>query len=502
MAGTLAGAAGALGHGARCAGASGPHRLQQAGLRQGEPHDRGPGHQDRLDWFRDARFGLFVHWGPYSVAGVEASWPIMVPELAQLIGPDQKISEADYVALARRFDPRDFDPREWIRFARDAGMRYLVITAKHHDGYCLFDAPGTDYKITAGPYGRDLLAELAEVCGEQGFPLGFYYSPPDMHHPGYRDTARPTAENWTGEPERPQWIEYLDAMEAQLRKLLTDYGEVAVIWFDGLFEHDKYDPQRFHRLVHELSPATLVNDRLGADLGDYVTPEQAVPDGIPVRRTTPAPELTARAFRQFVDMLTSGLSAEQADALFSAAQRARFPIETLPSAERFQPWETCMTLGKSWAYDPLERELKSAEDVIRALVDVASRGGNLLLNVGPTPEGRFPDSARRRLREVGDWLDRHGEAIYGTTFGPIQGEAGIRSTARQDRVYVHLVELPQESLQLPRLRSAPPRARLLPDGPEFVIRTDEASSVVEGLRLPEDDPMPVLEIRMGGDPKA
>ena len=241
---------------------------------------------DRLDWWQQARFGLFLHWGPYSVAGVEASWPIMVPALARLV-PQPEISEADYVGLARRFDPRGFDPAAWVAAARRAGMRYIVITAKHHDGFCMFDAAGTEYKITRSPYGRDVLAMLAEACAAASMPLGFYYSPPDMHHPGYRDTRRPVTENWFGEADRPEWHSYLDYMEGHLRQLLTGYGDVAILWFDGLFDHDRYQPDRFHRLVRELQPRTLTNDRLGP--GDYVTPEQFTPAGIPVSRTGPGP---------------------------------------------------------------------------------------------------------------------------------------------------------------------------------------------------------------------
>lgn len=450
--------------------------------------------EDRLSWFRRARFGLFVHWGPYSVAGVEASWPIMVPELAQLVGPDQRITEADYVALADRFDPREFDPRSWVRFARDAGMRYLVVTAKHHDGYCLFDAPGTEHKVTRGPYGRDLLAELAEACAVERFPLGFYYSPPDMRHPGYRDTTRPATENWAGQPERPAWREYLDVMEAQLRKLLTDYGDVAVLWFDGLFEHAKYEPERYHRLVRELSPRTLVNDRLGADLGDFVTPEQAVPDGIPVRRDGPTPEIPVSAFRQFVTMLTSGLPAEQINQIFAAAQRARFPTERMPQPARFQPWESCMTLGAIWAYDPLDRQLKSADIVIRTLIEVASRGGNLLLNVGPTPRGTFPDSAGERLRSVGAWLDRHGEAIYDTTYGPVQGADGVRSTQRGDRVFLHALELRDGKLRFDAPELEIRRALLHPDGPELEVTREAASYAMTPPATGE--PIPVIELEL------
>ena len=241
-----------------------------------------------LDWYLEAKFGLFIHWGAYSVAGVEASWPIMAPDLSEAMFKNRtKITEAEYVTLPDKFNPIDFNPDEWVRTAQDAGMRYIIITAKHHDGFCMFDAPGTEYKVTNTPYGKDICLELAHACAKVGMRLGFYYSPPDMLHPSYRDTRKPATKNWLGEPKRKEWGDYLDYMESHIRKLLTDYGEVSILWFDGLVNHGKYDPPRFHQLIHEISPNTLINDRLG-DGYDYITPEQFIPKkGIPVRTGKP-----------------------------------------------------------------------------------------------------------------------------------------------------------------------------------------------------------------------
>jgi len=203
----------------------------------------------RLAWYKEAKFGLFIHWGLYSVAGVEASWPIMTPVLsAAMFGTELSITEEEYTALPAKFNPVDFNPDDWVRLTKEAGMRYIIFTSKHHDGFCMFDAPGTDYKITNTSYGKDICLELSQACSRAGMPLGFYYSPPDMHHPGYRDTSQPVTKNWIGEPKRKGWEAYLDYMESHIRKLLTDYGEVSVIWFDGLANHGKYDPERFHKL--------------------------------------------------------------------------------------------------------------------------------------------------------------------------------------------------------------------------------------------------------------
>ncbi len=402
-----------------------------------------PDSQARTAWYRDARFGLFVHWGPYSVAGVEASWPIMRPSWFPHVKP---ISQSEYVSLPSKFNPVEYDPQSWVRTARDAGMRYIVFTTKHHDGFCMFDAPGTDYKITNTPYKQDIVAQLADACHREQMPVGFYYSPPDMHHPGFRDTSKPATENWNGEPSRPEWAGYLDYMESHLRKLLTDYGEVAIIWFDGLFGQDKYDPPRFHQLIHELSPDTLVNDRLGPG-GDYVTPEQFFPRGIPVKREGPPPEIDPEMLDAWFEMSQS-MPPENAAELAQKFSEERYPTKPLPEPDEFQIWETCMTMNNTWGYNPDDNDYKPPEQLIRTLVEVASRGGNFLLNVGPTPQGAFPPESVERLRRVGAWMERNGKSIYGTTYGPIQGLDFARSTAQDDIVYLHVLDWPGQKLEV------------------------------------------------------
>jgi alpha-L-fucosidase len=211
---------------------------------------------ERTAWYREAKFGMFIHWGPYSLASVEASWPIMRPKAGG-------ISEADYRALPERFNPTKFDPNAWIDLARTAGQEYMVFTTKHHDGFCMFDSSYTDYKITNTPYGKDIVKQLSDACDARDMRLGFYYSPPDLHHPGFRDTSKPASTNWNGQPERPEWPLYLEYMQLQLSELLTKYGPVVLIWFDGLNHQEKYDGERFLKLIHSLQPATLVNDRIG-----------------------------------------------------------------------------------------------------------------------------------------------------------------------------------------------------------------------------------------------
>jgi alpha-L-fucosidase len=281
--------------------------------------------------------------------------------------------------------------------------------------------------------------------------LGFYYSPPDMHHPGYRDTSKPVPANWLGEPKRPQWGSYLDYMESHLRKLLTDYGEISVIWFDGLVGYNKYDPQRMQRVVRELSPATLINDRLGWQF-DYITPEQFIPrQGIPVRAAKPpAQEKGGEGLFKAVPALLKtpligGWLRKQLDRYAEGSlELTKVPQEPAPAPQAFQPWETCMTMGTTWAFNPVESRWKSPETLVRNLVEVASRGGNLLLNVGPTAEGEFPPKAVERLRFIASWMEHHQDAIHDTTYAPPLGWVGGRATRRGDALFLHLFELPAE----------------------------------------------------------
>ena len=422
----------------------------------------------RLAWYQDARFGMFIHWGAYTVSGVEASWPIMAPDLsADMFGTQITITEKEYTALPARFNPVDFNADEWVRLAKEAGMRYIVITSKHHDGFCMFDAPGTDYKITNTPYGKDICLELAQACARSGMPLGFYYSPPDMHHPGYRTMNKPATQNWTGEPKRKRWGEYLDYMESHIRKLLTDYGEVSVIWFDGLTNHGKYNPPRFHKLIHELSPDTLINDRLGDDF-DFVTPEQFIPKaGIPARTGKPPSGMDPGGdgfFRLVCSMYKvpgiRGWIRKQVQK-YSDGTREMTPVhqEPYPSPEHFQPWETCMTMGQSWAHNPKETNWKAPGTLVHNLVRVVARGGNYLLNVGPTARGTFPPEAVERLRYVGKWMKIYNKAIYGSTYTPLQGQSWGQATRKDDKVYLHIFEWPASGKL--EIESFPGRARTI-----------------------------------------
>jgi alpha-L-fucosidase len=407
---------------------------------------------DRTAWYRDAKFGMFIHWGPYSLASVEASWPIMTPKGG--------ISEAEYRELPKRFNPTKFDPYAFVDLGRAAGQRYMVFTTKHHDGFCMFDTSYTDYKITNTPYGKDIVGQLAKACKERSMPLGFYYSPPDMHHPAFRDTSKLAKENWNGEAERPEWPLYLDYMRLQLTELLTRYGPVALIWFDGLNHQEKYSGIQFLNLIRQLQPTTLVNDRIGLP-GDYQTPEQFIPNGIPTKEI-------------------------EFSAVDTSIQQKLKP-DLVPRPEAFQLWETCMTINNTWAYNIHDREFKSAKFLIRALVEVASRGGNFLLNVGPQPDGAVQPEFQERLRAIGEWLSVNGDSIYGTTYGPVQGIVSLRTTAKANSVFVHVFDWPAGPLEITGLNAQVMRAHMLSTGQTLTFRQD-ASKVQIDVAAQAPDP--------------
>jgi alpha-L-fucosidase len=274
-----------------------------------------------------------------------------------------------------------------------------------------------------------------------------------MHHPGYRDTRRPVVENWYGEADRPEWSSYLDYMEGHLRQLLTGYGEVAIVWFDGLFDHHRYQPERFHRLIRELQPRALTNDRLGP--GDYTTPEQFTPSGIPIRRSGPAPQLTREALQRFFELLTGGHTAEELESILAPGRARAYPTSLHPTPDQVQPWETCMTMNGAWGWVPTDTSWKTADTLVRTLVETASRGGNFLLNVGPRGDGAFPPEAIERLETIGAWMDRYGDSIWGTTYGPIQGDAKVRSTAKGETVYLHRFDGPTVTVEVVAKGSVP-----------------------------------------------
>jgi alpha-L-fucosidase len=361
-------------------------------IRRGTGQRPGARQDARLDWWRDAKFGMFIHWGLYAVPG--GRWKGQsVAGIGEWIMHRARIPVHEYEQLAKDFNPLQFDADEWVALAKRAGQRYLVITAKHHDGFCMFDSKLTDYTIVkATPFARDPMRELASACEKYGVKLCFYYSQTqDWHHP-FGD-----GNDWDfSVPTDEQFDEYVrQYVHGQVRELLTNYGPIGLIWFDTPKRMTDKQSRELVDLVHELQPACLVDGRVGNDLGDYASTGD---NTIPVE--------------QLVEM----------------------------------DWETPATINDTWSFKSDDENWKSPHELVRKLVDIASKGGNYLLNVGPTAEGAIPQPSVERLDAMGRWLDVNGESIYGTRGGPLHGLEWCRTTQRGQTVYLHVFDWPADGL--------------------------------------------------------
>ena len=353
-------------------------------------HDRGQRPDargdPRLDWWRDAKFGLFIHWGLYAIpAGVWQGQE--VPGIGEWIMHSARIPVHEYEPLALQFNPVHFDAATWVSLAKAAGQKYLVITSKHHDGFCLFDSALTDYNIVDGtPFGRDPMQELAAECARQGIKFGFYYSQTqDWHHPDG------DGNDWDYDATKQNFDSYIrNYVAPQVRELLTNYGPIAVLWFDNPKGSTRAQSLFLLDLVHQMQPDCLVCGRLGNALGDY-----------------------------------------------ASAGDNKIPGQAVDA-----DWETPATINDTWGYKVNDHNWKSTTDLLRKLVDIVSKGGAYLLNVGPTAEGIIPQPSVERLLALGQWLQTNGEAIYGTRPGPIQGVDWLRTTVKPGRLYLHIFDWP------------------------------------------------------------
>ena len=395
-------------------------------------------------WFQDSKFGLFIHWGIYSVLGA-GEWVMEERGPASYTGRPG-IPASQYDRLAAQFNPTQFDAREWVALAKAAGMKYITITSKHHDGFAMYDSSLTDWNIVdRTPYGRDVLAELAEACREEGLKLFFYYSQLDWRHEDYFPRGRTGRQ--AGRPENGNWDNYIDFMNGQLRELLTNYGEIGGIWFDGMW--DKWDaPWRLdetYRLIHQLQPQTLIGSN------HHLAP------------------LPGEDFQNFEHDLpgenTTGYNTTE--------------IGTLP-------FETAETINQSWGFNLTDHDYKSTDDLIRYLVNAAGRNANFLLNVGPMPNGKIQGEFEERLHGIGHWLDEYGDSIYGTRNGPIEpGPWGV-STAKQDTVYLHVLNWNDSILALPALNLEVKEARLLRNQAEVPFQIIDQALLVTLPTRPAD----------------
>ena len=420
----------------------------------------------RMSWWTHDRFGMFIHWGIYAM-----------PARHEWVKRNERIADADYQKYFERFDPDLYDPKAWAAKARAAGMKYVVVTTKHHDGFCLWDSKATDYKVTNTPYGADLIRPLVDAFRAEGIRIGFYYSLIDWHHPDFPvdrvhpqwsdDAAKVAALNAPRDMAR-----YRKYMLAQLTELLSNYGRIDELFLDFSYPgangkgHQDWGSEELLRLIRKLQPQIIVDNRLDLDHTDwgwdFVTPEQFMPQAWPEVRGNKV------------------------------------------------PWETCQTFSGSWGYYRDEYSWKSVHQLIVMLIETVSKGGNLLLNVGPTARGLFDNRADERLDGIAQWMKFHDRSIYGCTQAPGELKAPdnclLTWNPEKKRLYIHVLEWPFKSLHLQGYKGKIKYAQLLNDGSEikFTVNTTLGSHTTENsglenviLNLPVRHPdaeVPVIEI--------
>lgn len=391
----------------------------------------------RMQWWLDARFGLFIHWGTYALAA-RHEW----------VKNYERIPDEVYQKYFDHFNPDLYNPREWAAAAKAAGMRYFVITTKHHEGFCLWDSKYTDYKATRTPYGKDLLKPMVEAFRAEGLRVGFYYSLLDWHHPDYPvDGKHPMRDNKDAREQSKSrdMNRYVDYMENQLRELLTDFGPIDCLFMDFSWTgqdskgHKDWQSERLLKVIRELQPGCLVNDRLDLlerpDGWDFRTPEQFMP-------------------RAWVSL--DGMRV---------------------------PWETCQTFSGSWGYHRDEATWKSPQQLIVMLIETVSKGGNLLLNVGPTGRGTFDDRAKDRLAAMGDWMKLHSRAIYGCTAAPEEFKKPdnclLTYNPKTKRLYLHVLTWPMGKLHFDGIAGKVAYAQLLNDASEVKFSATQGGTMAD-----------------------
>lgn len=419
----------------------------------------------RMEWWTNARFGMFIHWGLYAM-----------PARHEWVKNYESLTDADYQKYFDNFNPDLFDPREWAKMAKEAGMKYAVITTKHHEGFCMFDSQFTDYKVTNTPYHKDIIKEWVDAFRAEGLKIGFYYSLLDWHHPDY------TYDTW--HPQRPKDDKQFDAMNKnrdmnkyrqylhnQVREILTKYGKVDIIWLDftnpgqngrGRTFED-WDAKKLLAMVRELQPGIMVNDRLG--LKDY-------DDGFD----------------------------------FTTAEQVKLNSWPEVNGKRV-PWETCQTFSGSWGYYRDEYTWKDTRQLLVLLIETVSKGGNLLLNVGPTGRGTFDERAQSSLGSMGKWMKVNSRSIYSCTQAPpefkVPDNCLLTYNSKTNRLYIHLLEYPLNNLNLSGYKGKVKYAQFLHDASEIKIteprqrRGQETDQNSINLSLPVRKPnveIPVIEL--------
>lgn len=390
----------------------------------------------RVEWYQKARFGMFIHWGLYAI-----------PARGEWVRSVEEMPEEEYMPFFEEFDPVDFDPKKWARAAKEAGMKYAVMTAKHHDGFCLFDSALTDFKSTNTKAGKDLVREYLEAFREEGLKVGLYYSLLDWHHPDYPhygDQNHPMRNCEAEKNVDRDFERYLDYMHGQVKELCTNYGKLDIMWFDfsyGELRGEAWRATKLINMVRSLQPDIIIDNRLEVSgegfgsiatdnpsvyAGDFVSPEQIIP-----------------------------------------------PMGLKSESGRDLVWEACITMNDHWGYCAKDKNFKPASTIIKKLVECVSKNGNMLLNVGPDARGNIPDESLKILKEIGVWMRKNGGSIYGCKGSSLQKPENGRITEKGNRLYYHVMENAIGGVPLYGiLRDRVKAVRLLSDGSELKIADD------------------------------
>ncbi|MBI5091490.1 MAG: alpha-L-fucosidase [Candidatus Hydrogenedentes bacterium] len=379
---------------------------------------------NRLAWWQEARFGMFIHWGVYAIPG-RGEW----------VYYQEHFETGEYARFADQFNPKHYNPAEWVALAQEAGMKYMVLTTRHHDGFCLFDSKVSEFTAPKTAAQRDLIAEYVEACRAAGMPVGLYYSLEDWRFPGQL-------------PHLPQkedsvYAPMVEQAHAQVRELCSNYGKIDILWFDGGFPSSVWRSEELIRMIRSLQPEILINNRAGLP-EDFGTPENVVvPEG--------------------------------------------------------RPWEACYTMNDSWGYALHDHNYKSVSEILRLLVSCVARDGNLLLNVGPDAEGRIPPEAVDRLRRVGQWMKTNGAAIHGAGSSPVIAPALGWSTRAGDKVYFPIQRWPGSTVPFAWCGSRVKSARLLATGQEARVEQRGDRVWLHGFpECPPDPDLSVIELSFDG----
>ncbi len=428
-------------------------------------------YRKRMEWYVNARFGMFIHWGLYSI-----------PARGEWVRSTERLTDEEYVKYFEEFDPKDYNPRVWARLAKDAGMKYMVLTAKHHDGFCLFDSQYTDFKATNTKCRRDLVKEYVEAVRAEGLKVGIYYSLLDWHHkdfPHCGDCNHPMRGNSEYPDEGRNWNNYVEYMHNQLRELCTNYGKIDILWLDfsyGEMSGEKWQATKLVNMVRSLQPDIIINNRLetaGSAFsslatdhplpyhGDFISPEQIIPPS-GIRDTNGNPMI----------------------------------------------WESCLTMNNSWGFNAGDQYFKPASMLIRKLVECVSKGGNMLLNVGPDAYGNIPEQSCAILMEIGKWMKKNGKSIYNCGRSNVERPEFGRITQNGNKLYFHIFDntvgpVPLQGISGDQVK----KIRLISNGAEIPVANNWISNNYPDVTFADlgqnpilPDPIDtVLEVELAGE---